>query len=49
MTAVRELRGTADIADWNAGQIDVLLAHPASVAYGLNLQEGGSDGAFASS
>lgn len=41
--AVRELRGTADIADWNAGQIDVLLAHPASVAYGLNLQEGGSD------
>lgn len=40
---VRELTGTEDIADWNAGQIDVLLAHPASVAYGLNLQEGGSN------
>ena len=40
---VRELKGTADIADWNAGQIDILLAHPASVAYGLNLQDGGSD------
>lgn len=27
--------------DWNAGRIDILLAHPASVAYGLNLQHGG--------
>ena len=27
--------------DWNAGKIDVLLAHPASCAYGLNLQAGG--------
>ena len=26
---------------WNAGNIDVLLAQPASCAYGLNLQEGG--------
>ena len=26
---------------WNAGEIDVLLAHPASCAYGLNLQQGG--------
>lgn len=26
---------------WNAGQIDVLLAHPASTGYGLNLQAGG--------
>lgn len=41
--AVRELRTSGDIADWNAGNIEVLLAHPASVAYGLNLQEGGSD------
>ncbi len=41
--AVRELRGPKDITDWNAGQIDILLAHPASVAYGLNLQDGGSD------
>lgn len=41
--AVRELKTPADIADWNAGNINILLAHPASVAYGLNLQEGGSD------
>lgn len=41
--SVRDLRDSTDIADWNAGKIDILLAHPASVAYGLNLQEGGSD------
>jgi SNF2 family DNA or RNA helicase len=28
-------------ADWNSGKIPVLLAHPASVAHGLNLQAGG--------
>lgn len=28
--------------DWNEGKIPVLLAHPASCAYGLNLQAGGS-------
>lgn len=27
---------------WNAGKIDVLLTHPASSAYGLNLQQGGN-------
>ena len=27
--------------DWNQGQIEMLLAHPASTAYGLNLQRGG--------
>lgn len=26
---------------WNAGEVDVLLVHPASCAYGLNLQAGG--------
>lgn len=26
---------------WNDGQIDILLAHPASCAFGLNLQQGG--------
>lgn len=31
-----------DEADWNAGKIDVLLAHPASCGYGLNLQQGGN-------
>ena len=30
-----------DIARWNAGEIRILLAHPASVGYGLNLQDGG--------
>jgi len=39
---VRELRSPQDQADWNAGKIDVLLAHPASTAYGLNLQDGGN-------
>lgn len=39
---VRELKNNDDIADWNAGKIDILLAHPASTAYGLNLQDGGN-------
>ena len=33
--------GEQTLLDWNAGKIDVLLAHPASTAYGLNMQEGG--------
>lgn len=37
----RALDGAEDIADWNAGKVRVLLAHPASVGYGLNLQDGG--------
>lgn len=39
---VGELKTTEDIAKWNNGELDVLLAHPASAAYGLNLQDGGS-------
>lgn len=39
---VRELKTPRDADDWNAGKIDLLLAHPASAAYGLNLQEGGN-------
>jgi SNF2 family DNA or RNA helicase len=39
---VRELRTKEDQLDWNAGKIDILLAHPASAAYGLNLQDGGN-------
>lgn len=35
------MEGPDDIADWNDGKVQVLLAHPASVGYGLNLQEGG--------
>jgi SNF2 family DNA or RNA helicase len=37
----RELSGPDDISAWNRGEIRVLLAHPASVGYGLNLQDGG--------
>jgi SNF2 family DNA or RNA helicase len=37
----RELGGPETIAAWNRGTIPVLLAHPASVGYGLNLQDGG--------
>lgn len=35
------LRSGQDAADWNAGKLDILLAQPASCAYGLNLQQGG--------
>ena len=37
----RELSGPDDISAWNRGEVRVLLAHPASVGYGLNLQDGG--------
>lgn len=39
---VRVFSGAQDEDDWNAGKIDILLAHPASTAYGLNLQQGGN-------
>lgn len=46
--AIREAFPDAvDLADdetlraWNAGEIKMLLAHPASAGYGLNLQQGG--------
>ena len=39
---IRELKTTQDEDDWNAGKIDILLTHPASSAYGLNLQQGGN-------
>ena len=34
-------QGAEDERVWNAGEIDLLLAHPQSCAYGLNLQDGG--------
>lgn len=34
---------TTVIKDWNAGKIKVLLAHPASVGHGLNLQKSGNN------
>ena len=41
VSGARVLNGPEDIRDWNDGKVRVLLAHPASVGYGLNLQEGG--------
>lgn len=38
---VRLYEGDADASAWNAGGVDLLLAHPASCGYGLNLQQGG--------
>ena len=38
---VRQYRDAGDLNEWNAGNIDVLLAHPASTAFGLNMQQGG--------
>lgn len=38
---VRTYQGEKDLISWNAGEIDILLAHPASTAYGLNMQQGG--------
>lgn len=37
----RMLDTEQDISEWNDGKIRLLLAHPASVGYGLNLQAGG--------
>ena len=37
----RELKDSNDIKDWNEGKIKMIVAHPASVGYGLNIQEGG--------
>lgn len=38
----RELKTAKDIEDWNAGKVQVMLAHPASAGHGLNLQAGGN-------
>ena len=39
---VREIKTSADIRDWNDGNIPVAVIHPASAGHGLNLQSGGS-------
>ena len=36
-----ELNTSDDIAKWNRGETRLLLAHPASVGHGLNIQAGG--------
>ena len=38
---VVKLESTDEIDRWNRGEIEVLLAHPASTGHGLNLQFGG--------
>ena len=37
----RLLTNDKDIEDWNEGKVPILLAHPASAGFGLNLQDGG--------
>ena len=39
--APRDLKTDVDIADWNAGKIQVGLISPASAGHGLNIQKGG--------
>lgn len=39
---IRVYKDANDLSDWNDGKIDILLAHPASTAFGLNMQRGGS-------
>ena len=39
---IRELKTSCDEDAWNRRKIDILLTHPASSAYGLNLQQGGN-------
>lgn len=38
----REIKSEADIKDWNAGAVKVLIGHPQSIGHGLNLQRGGN-------
>jgi len=38
----KQLESNEDIENWNAGNISVMLGHPASCGHGLNLQYGGS-------
>jgi len=39
--AVRDLKTSDDIADWDEGKIPIALISPASAGHGLNLQHGG--------
>ena len=40
--AVKEIKTSRDIMDWNAGKVPIALIHPAGAGHGLNLQTGGS-------
>lgn len=37
----RLLDSEKEVWEWNSGKIEILLAHPASAGYGLNMQQGG--------
>lgn len=37
----RKLETAQDIADWNAGKAPLMIAHPASIGHGINIQKGG--------
>ena len=39
--AVRDLKTSGDISDWNSGSVPIALIHPASAGHGLNIQDGG--------
>lgn len=39
---ISEYKGADTLAKWNNRELDILLAHPASTAYGLNMQAGGN-------
>lgn len=41
LPGARSIREKGAVADWNAGRIPILVAHPASAGHGLNLQHGG--------
>lgn len=38
----RELNSEEDLRAWNAGEVAVLIGHPASMGHGLNIQAGGN-------
>ena len=38
---VHSLDTAEDIARWNRGEYEIVVAHPASIGHGLNLQQGG--------
>lgn len=37
----RTIKNSEDISDWNSGRIPLMLAQPASMGHGLNIQAGG--------
>ena len=42
MPGARSIRSKDVVADWNRGDVPILVAHPASAGHGLNLQHGGN-------